>query len=158
MWEKISCQSKHVGAAVPCQHQRHTGSSVTGLHQGCHSPNDFHSLPKTRISLSLKLNYLIPFFHHHQGAAFCGKGMAIPMPRDEAGKLVSSGLRIFHFLFFPCPSSPCALCLLFQASQPAPVPSPQINGLSHGSHLEAEEKMSILHSLTKEWQCPIARN
>lgn len=149
VWSYV--QSKHAGAAAPCQHQRHTGSSVPGLHQECHSPNDFHSLLEIPISLSLKLNHLIPFFYHHQGAAFCGKGMAIPMPSDEAGTLVFSGLRIFHLLFFPCPSSPCALCLLFQASQPAPVPTPQINGLNHGSHLEAEEKKSILYLWGIEW-------
>lgn len=46
-------QSKHIGAAVPCQHQNYTSSSVTGLHQECHSPKWLPFTPRnTHQSLS----------------------------------------------------------------------------------------------------------
>lgn len=88
-----------------------------GPHQECHGANDFHSLPKIHSSLSLKLNYLILLSHHHQGTVFCGKGVAIPTPSDEAGEVCFQCPPYFILPVLPCPSRLCALVLLFQASQ-----------------------------------------
>lgn len=44
-------QNKHAGAAIPCQHQRDTGSSLTRPHQQCLSPNEFQALLKTHYQL-----------------------------------------------------------------------------------------------------------
>lgn len=90
---------------------------MTRPSQECHGAKDFHSLLKIHSSLSLKLNYLMLRSHPHQGTVFCGKGVAIPTPSDEAGEVCFQCPPYFILPVFSCPSSLCTLVLLFQASQ-----------------------------------------